>query len=117
VGVRLSFREAKVHDIKWTNSEKKLAREVFESALQRELAEIIAEFKRKAAAVSVPDDLWSLLKRTDRKREEIDQKFDFRYSQLLHVFGRLLREQRITEDELHGLSEEKLAIILRIAAL
>jgi hypothetical protein len=106
-----------VHDIKWTNSEKKLARELFESALQKELAEIIAEFKRKAAAVSEPDDLWSLLKRTDWKREEIDQKYDFRYSQLLHVLGHLLREQRITEDELHGLSEEKLAIILRIAAL
>lgn len=106
-----------MHDIKWTNSEKKLAREVFESALQKELKEIIAEFKKNAAAVSEPDDLWPLLKRTDRKREEIDQKYDFRYSQLLHVFGRLLREQRITEDELNGLSEEKLAIIFRIANL
>jgi Photoprotection regulator fluorescence recovery protein len=106
-----------MHDIKWTNSEKKLAREVFESALQKELAEIIAEFKRRASTVSEPDDLWSLLKRTDRKREEIDQKYDFRYSQLLRVFGNLLHEQRISENELHGLSDEKLAIILRIADL
>lgn len=106
-----------MHDIKWTNSEKKLAREVFESALQKELEEIIVEFKKSAAAVSKPDDLWSLLKRTGRKQEEIDQKYDFRYSQILCVFGRLLREQRITEDDLNGLSEEKLAIIFRISDL
>lgn len=106
-----------MHDRKWTSSEKKLARAVFESALQKELAEIISEFKRNAAAVSEPDDLWSLLKRTDRKREEINQKYDFRYSQLLYVFGVLLREQRITEEELHGFGEEKLAMILRVAGL
>jgi hypothetical protein len=106
-----------MHDIKWTNSEKKLAREVFESALQKELAEIIAEFKTKAAAISEPDDLWSLLNRTDKKREKIDQKYDFRYSQLLRVFGHLLQEHRISEDELNGLSEEKISIILQIADL
>jgi len=106
-----------MNDIKWTNSEKKLAREIFESALHKELDEIIAEFKKSAAAVSKPDDLWPLLKRTARKQEEIDQKYDFRYSQILYVFSRLLREQRITEDDLSGLSEEKLAMIFKISEL
>ena len=106
-----------MHDIKWTNSEKKLAREVFEAAVQRELSEIIEDFKSKAAALSEPDELWSLVKRTDRKRQEIDDKYDFRYSQLLRVFGQLMREDRITEQALTGLSEEKISIILRFAGL
>lgn len=106
-----------MHDIKWTNSEKKLAREVFDAAVQQELSEIIADFKSKAEALSEPDELWSLVKRTDRRRQEIDDKYDFRYSQLLRVFGQLMREGRITEQSLTGLSEEKVSIILRIAGL
>jgi Photoprotection regulator fluorescence recovery protein len=106
-----------MHDIKWTNSEKKLAREVFDAAVQQELSEIIADFKSKAAALSEPDELWSLVKRTDRRRQEIDDKYDFRYSQLLRVFGHLMREGRITEQALTGLSEEKVSIILHIAGL
>ena len=106
-----------MHDIKWTNSEKKLAREVFDAAVQQELSEIIADFKSKAATLSEPDELWSLVKRTDRRRQEIDDKYDFRYSQLLRVFGQLMREGRITEQDLTGLSEEKVSIILHIAGL
>ena len=49
-----------MHDIKWSPSEKKLAREVFESALQNELAEIIVKFKSEAVAISEPDDLQGL---------------------------------------------------------
>ncbi len=90
---------------------------VFENALKRELADCITEFKAKAASITEPDELWSLLERTDRKREEIDHKYDYRYSQLLRVFGHLLREQRIAESDLYGISEDKMAIIQRIAGL
>ena len=106
-----------MNDIKWSPLEKKLAREVFESALQNELAEIIAQFKSEAAAISEPEALWAFIKHTDHQREEIDRKYDFRYSQLLHVFGHLLREGRISEDELQGLSEQKMAIIQFSAGL
>ena len=50
-------------------------------------------------------------------RAEIDAKYDYRYSQLIIVFGALLRQQRIQEDDLLGLSEEKLASIRRVATL
>ena len=113
----MAIGETNMHDIKWTQSEKKLAREVFESALQNELAEVIAKFKSEAAAISKSDDLWALIKRTDHQREEIDRKYDFKYSQLLRVFGHLLREGQISEDELQGLSEQKIAIIHHIAEL
>ncbi|HSI48070.1 MAG TPA: hypothetical protein VLA61_07360 [Ideonella sp.] len=106
-----------MHDISWSNSEKQVARAVFECALQKELSDIIIEFKRAAASISEPDELWSLTKRTDQKRREIDFKYDYRYSQLLHVFGRLLREGRIAEEDLQGLGEKKVAIIRTIAEL
>jgi hypothetical protein len=106
-----------MHDINWSNSEKQVARAVFESALQKELSDIITEFKRAAAALAEPDELWSLIKRTDQRRREIDFKYDYRYSQLLQVFGLLLREGRVAVDDLQGLGEKKIAIIRTIAEL
>ncbi len=37
--------------------------------------------------------------------------FDYRYSQLLHVFARLVRQGYLDESRLAGLSEEKREII------
>ena len=41
-----------MHDLKWTESEKKLARVVFNSCLTAELDELISTFKSKAAAAA-----------------------------------------------------------------
>lgn len=106
-----------MYDLKWSESEKKLARRVFEAALTVELAEIMAEFKARAAAAAEPDDLWSIQEHLNRTRREIDEKYGYRYSQLILVFGRLLREGRIQEAQLTGLSEEKLSYIRRVASL
>jgi hypothetical protein len=46
---------------------------------------------------------------------EIDRKYDYRYSQLTHVFGRLLYEKRLREEELRGLREDKLKPIRSFA--
>jgi hypothetical protein len=102
---------------KWTDSEKRIARRVFDAALHRELAELMAEFKRRAAAATEPEDMWSIEQFLATARKDIDSKYDYRYSQLYLVFGRLLREGRIGERDLHGLSEDKLAYIRRIASL
>lgn len=104
-----------MQDFKWTGAEKRIARAAFEAALQKELAEILAAFKAKAAALPDTDALWSLLAQTDRQRAQIDRKYDFRYSQLIFVFGLLLREGRITAADLHGLAEDKLSLICAIA--
>jgi hypothetical protein len=106
-----------VHDLKWSDSEKKLARRLFEAALTEELAEVMAEFKARAVAVAHPDDMWSIQEYLFRKRREVDEKYDYRYSQLPLVFGRLLREGRVREAQLKGLSEEKLSYIRGIASL
>jgi len=103
-------------DVKWSEAEKKLARRVFEAALVAELAEVIADFKARAAAVVAADDMWEIEERLRNKRQEIDRKYDYRYSQLIFVFGRLLREGRVQEAQLAGLAEEKLDGIRRIAS-
>ena len=106
-----------MHYLKWSAAEKKLAHRVFEAALTAELAEIIADFKARAAAVAEPHEMWSIHGYLERKQREIDRKYDYRYSQLLLVFAQLLRQGRIQEAQLTGLSEEKLAYIQRIASL
>lgn len=101
----------------WKDSEKKIARRVFEAALQSELAEIMAKLKASAANAKGPDDMWEIQAYLVHAQRDIESKYDYRYSQLELVFGRLLREKRIEEQDLNGLADEKLANILRIAGL
>lgn len=106
-----------MHDVKWTHSEQKAARKVFDAALQRELAAILSELKELATNAKTPQDVWEIEKYLTQKRRQIDSKYDFRYSQLIEVFGRLLREDWIEEEELQALSPEKIAWIQQIATL
>lgn len=101
----------------WTTSEKKIARRVFERALGAELAEVMSAFKTMAASAALPDDMWSAEAFLANARRSIDRKYDYRYSQLLLVFGQLLREGRVTEEELSGLSDDKVQAIARVATL
>ncbi|OGB33945.1 MAG: hypothetical protein A3F78_14070 [Burkholderiales bacterium RIFCSPLOWO2_12_FULL_61_40] len=106
-----------MHDLKWSESEKKLSRRVFEAALQAELADITAKFKAKAAAVTTPDEMWAVREFLAKHQREIEQKYDYRYSQLILALARLVREGRIAEEQLHGLSEEKLSYIRHMVSL
>jgi hypothetical protein len=96
-----------MHDDKWTGSEKKIARRAFDAALDAALAGILAEFKAKAAAAT-PSDMWDVGNWLYRRRREIDGLFDYRYSQLPVVFGRLIVEGYLDEGQLTGLGEDKL---------
>jgi len=102
-------------EAKWSESEKKVARRVFEAALQRELSEVMAEFKARATDAKEPADMWAVQEYLAQRKREIDSKYDYRYSQLDLVFGRLMREGRVAEHELGGLAEERLAYIRRFA--
>jgi hypothetical protein len=106
-----------VRDLKWSDSEKKIARRAFDAAVQRELAAVMSRFKELAASASTPQDMWAVEDYLTKQRRQIDAKYDYRYSQLIFVFGRLLREQWVKEEELEGLSEEKLVYIRRIVGL
>ena len=101
----------------WSPTEKRLARAAFDRALDVELAELLAEFRQRDAALERPEDMWPLAAWLREKQRAIDDKYDYRYSQLPFVFGRLVREGRVAEDELSGLGDDKLAIIRRIVSL
>ena len=96
---------------KWSRSEKAIAHKVFDAAQERELQQVIQEAKQKADQIKEPADLWDLEHYLTQCRKEIDRKYDYRYSQLDLVFGRLLREKRIGEEGLRGLGEDKLRAI------
>ena len=99
----------------WSRSEKAIARTAFDAALGPELHEVIQRTKQMANAIQGSTDLWDLEHYLTQPRKEIDRKYDYRYSQLMQVFGRLLYQNRLNEDELHGLREDKLKAIRSVA--
>ena len=99
----------------WSRSEKIIARKAFDAALGRELHEVIQEAKKMASQIQQSSDLWDLEHYLTERRKEIDRKYDYRYSQLTHVFGKLLHEKRLREEDLRGLREDKLKSIRSFA--
>ena len=91
----------------WSRSEKTVARAAFDAALKRELQEVMQEAKQMANQMNEPADLWDLEHYLTQRRKEIDRKYDYRYSHLTQVFGRLLYETRVSEEELRGFSEDR----------
>ena len=103
------------HEPIWSRSEKAIARKAFDAALGQELHEVIQEAKKMASQIQQSSDLWDLEHHLTQRRKEIDSKYDYRYSQLTQVFGRLLYEKRLREEELRGLREDKLKPIRSFA--
>jgi hypothetical protein len=88
-------------------------RRAFELALGRELEALVREAKDRAAKIQESSELWELEGWLTERRTGIDRKYDYRYSVLPLVFATLLREGRLTEDDLTGLAQDKLEAILR----
>ena len=72
---------------------------------------MIQEAKKMASQIQQPSDLWDLEHYLTQRRKDIDRKYDFRSSRLTQVLGRLLCENRVSEEELRGLREDKLKSI------
>ena len=111
----IHYGYASASDMTWSKSEKAIARKAFDAALKRELHELIQEAKRMASQIQQSSDLWDLEHYLTQRRKEIDRKYDYRYSHLTQVFGRLLYETRVSEEELRGFSEDKLKTIRSLA--
>jgi Photoprotection regulator fluorescence recovery protein len=110
-------RYTRMRELKWSPAEKAIARKAFDRALQRELEAVARKAKQMAGKIKEPSELWELERYLTQRREEIDLKYDHRYSVLPLVFGDLIREGRLTEEELHGLAEDKLGYIRGYAKL
>jgi hypothetical protein len=99
----------------WSRSEKAIARKAFDAALGRELHDVIQQAKKMASQIQQSSGLWDLEHYLTQRRKEIDRKYDFRGSRLTDVLGRLLYENRLGEEELRGLPEEKMKSIRSFA--
>ena len=61
--------------------------------------------------------VWELERYLTERRIQIDRQYEYKYSVLIFVFGNLIQQGRLTEQELEGLNEEKLGAIRRYAEL
>jgi len=108
-------RRALPRDWKWTPAEKAVARRAFDLALNRKLEGTVREAKERAERITETSHLWELEAWLGEQRRRIDRDFDYRYSVLPYVFASLLRDGRLTEDDLFGLAPDKLDAIRHIA--
>jgi hypothetical protein len=73
------------------------------------------ETKKMASQINEPDDLWELERYLTERRKDMNHKYDFRGSRLKDVLGRLLYENRLGENDLRGLREDKMKSIRSFA--
>jgi len=106
-----------MQEIRWSATQKKAARAAFDLALRRELKSIRNEVESMIQNGSDDNVVWSLQDYLPKKRREIDQKYDYRYSVLVLVFCRLVFEGWLTEDELVGIGVEKVEVIGKVRSL
>lgn len=105
------------YEFQWNSEEKKIARKAFEKAYETEMAEIKSSLLEKTAKAITPKDIWAIHDFLSKRRNLIDAKYDYRYSKLILVFSRLIKENYISLEELTGLSDEKLEMIKSILSL
>jgi len=92
----------------WSKTEKKIARRAFDLAYQRECEAIAEKVRSLVDRMDTPEMMWTIQSFLTKRRRKIDDKYDFRYSVLLFVFGRLLHEGWLKMDDLEGLRPDKL---------
>jgi hypothetical protein len=97
-----------MNDFKWSKTEKKIARTAFEKAYQRECSDLIEKIRTKAGEITEPDNMWRFHDFLTEKREEIDEKYDYRYSVLILVFARLVNDGWLDFNDLKGLADNKI---------
>ncbi len=98
-------------DINWSHTEKTIAKEAFEKAYKREIDVLVQAVREKASAIAGVEDVWNLHDFLSTQRHEIDGKYDYKYSVLIFVFARLVKEDLLHLKELEGLSKDKLTKI------
>lgn len=97
--------------LKWSGSEKKIARAAYDEAVAGGLSRIMTEFKRKAEAAKEPADMWDIEDYLREERQAFDRIFLYSYSRLPEVFAHAIRKGYLDESRLAGLADDKLSEI------
>lgn len=111
------LNEFAMQNFDWSAAEKKIARKAFDSAVQAELHEFVLEFKAKASSVQEVESVWKIRDWVDKKQREIDAEYDYRYSQLIFVFARLVKSGKLNLANLSGLSDDKIQAIKHLSEI
>ncbi|HSD62601.1 MAG TPA: hypothetical protein VLB50_02350 [Ignavibacteriaceae bacterium] len=104
-----------IREIKWTDKEKKVARKAFDLAYEREMEEIKTLLTEKVSDLKTESDVWAIEDFLYDRRKNVDAKYDYRYSKLILVFGRLLSEGYLKETDILELNEDKRELIKKIS--
>lgn len=99
----------------WSKKEKAVARRAFESAYEKECKDVIKQIQKRANEAKDPSDIWPLHDFLNERIKEIENKYDYRYSMLILVLARLMKEGWITVGEIEGLNKDKIAKIRYLA--
>ena len=99
-------------NLKWSPAEKKIARKAYERARDAALSKILVQFKERAAVAASVTDMWAMEHWLREQRKDLDEMLDDRYSQLPLVFAWAIRAGHIDQEQLAGLSDDKLTLIL-----
>lgn len=114
---RLYILMMQVTDTDWSKTEQIVAKAAFDKAYQREVAALMQQVRAGASEIASLEDLWQLHDFLSARRHELDGKYDYRYSVLIFVFSRLIREGWLHVDELAGLAPDKLTKITVLATM
>ncbi|MEB3235288.1 MAG: hypothetical protein VKM98_07660 [Cyanobacteriota bacterium] len=98
----------------WSDSEQAVARDAFDRAYSRSIAQLISDVRSRTASLSSAESVWALHDFLSIARHTIEGRFDFRADGILFVFASLVKDDLLQLDELHGLEAEKLS---KIAAM
>jgi hypothetical protein len=101
----------------WSKKEKQIARQAFNKAYKNEVIDIMNKVKDTLHTLKSPEEIWKLHEFLTEKKDETDNKYDYRYSVLILVFSRLISEGWITMDDLKGLEEDKITKINQVLKL
>lgn len=104
-----------IYDLKWSSDEKKVAKKAFDNAYQREMDNIKSSLMDKVSQIKTNADIWVIDDFLSEKRKIVDSKYDYRYSQLIMVFSRLLSEGYLKEEDISELAEEKREVIKKLS--
>ncbi|MBF2064299.1 MAG: hypothetical protein IGS39_07735 [Calothrix sp. C42_A2020_038] len=104
-------------DTQWSQTEQKVAKAAFDKAYKREINALIQQVREQAKEISELDDMWNMHDFLSARRHEIDGKYDYRYSVLIFVFARLLKEGWLRLDELEGLETDKIKKVTALSRM
>jgi Photoprotection regulator fluorescence recovery protein len=101
----------------WSNTEKILARQAYDRAYERECTEILGKLRGMLSGMEDPKEIWKIDDYLRKHRRDMDSKYDYRYSILIIVFGKLMRDGLIFDSDIDKLSQDKIDAIKRIASI